>query len=612
LYQSYMTSTPAIATSIVVILVVSFVLGFHFYLSVTLRQEKRTHEELVRTEAEREFTSFLAHEVRNPLSGIDSSSQLMLENEKRRMSFFKEKVSKCESLSLPELRRLVRDMEEPIEDCSHILKCVKYIQAILNNTLDLTKLKDGRLNFQMRYVQVRVEVLDTALKMLSSMKAHDVVVEVDCDESLSVYADPLRFTQIIVNLLTNAFKFCKSGVVRVEGYIDESTQIVTIAVKDTGPGIPAEHRHTLFSKYGQIAVRQGTGLGLCLAKELCLAMKGDIYIADDYTNGSCFVIKIPGSSVKINQESYYLVGRLSMESLFKIPKYMNILIVDDSIAASKLLIRRLLMISEDLQPFTALNGEEAIQICEDYQGGFDLIIMDQNMQSTGGVLLGHETVRIMRSQLGMTHTAIFGCTGNEVDCRTLFLAAGADEVWPKPTPSLDDMVQSIFSTRTRFIGRIAALLPCSLKVVVIDDNEESANSFCRRLSGFLPCSWRYSQSSSAESFFDKNENHFDDFAIIITEESFKMGHMLGSEMMRRLRRDYNYQGLLISFSCQQVVEDVMNAGGNFFWLKPAPTNEEILQQLHDYKLVLESMSPNLRHLKSITTKLSERRNPNKQ
>ena len=265
LYDSYMSSTPYIAMAIVVVLCLAVIAITLTYIYVTVQQEKRSHEEQVRSQAEAEFTSFLAHEVRNPLSGIDSSSQLMLTANRKRQNFLHLRLQERRHIDVEEAQILLEDADQLVEDSEHIQKCVQYIQSILNNTLDLAKLKDGKMHFNAEKVMVRTAVIDVAVIMLSSMKSEEVELTVNCADDVYVYADALRLLQVVVNLLTNSFKFCKRGYVRIDVTPFIDVDMVMISVEDTGPGIPFDQRDKLFSKYGQIAVRQGTGLGLCLA-----------------------------------------------------------------------------------------------------------------------------------------------------------------------------------------------------------------------------------------------------------------------------------------------------------------------------------------------------------
>ena len=209
LADSYLTSTPYIAMSIVVVLCLLTIAIFLIYVNVTVDHAKRMLTEQVRTEAEANFISFLAHEVRNPLSGIDSCSQLMLQRDLDKRAFLQRKVAEQESIHHDEITLLLGDIEEPIQDNVHIRKCITYIQSILNSTLDISKLDDGRLDFRFKNVYLRTEILELAMTMLASMKAANITTELVCKDEVFVIADPLRLTQVVVNLLTNAFKFCK-------------------------------------------------------------------------------------------------------------------------------------------------------------------------------------------------------------------------------------------------------------------------------------------------------------------------------------------------------------------------------------------------------------------
>lgn len=429
--------------------------------------------------------------MRNPLSGIDSCSALQL--------------SALESLALATDNRNALSAEhisalnQAIDDGKHIQKCVKYIQSILNNALDMTKVADGRIDFQFQNVYIRAEVLDMALVMLSALRAEAVEVVVECDPRLCVTTDLLRLTQVVVNLLTNAFKFCRDGIVRITATLDSTTSLVQIAIEDSGPGIPAEYRHKLFSKYGQIDVRQGTGLGLALAKvrccavvldacrltavqDLCAALGGRLFLCDDYSNGSRFVVELPGgSSLQPLVEVPVCQGFTPASVL---PSRLAILLVDDSSAANRLLQRRLAAASEHTVITFAANGEEALRICDENSGAFDVVVIDENMQSTGGIKLGHEVVAHMRGALRMSRTAIFGCTGNALTCTNSFEESGADGVWSKPTPDVDSIVSSINIARHKRLGDVASLLSGSGRIVLVDDSVLNAKLLLRRISAY--------------------------------------------------------------------------------------------------------------------------------
>jgi signal transduction histidine kinase len=101
-----------------------------------------------------------------------------------------------------------------------------------SNTLDMNKLKEGRLDFQFCNVYLRSKVSDSALMMLSSMKADGVEAVIECDEDLFVSTDAL--STVFLNLMTNAFKLCKQGRIRIIATHLSSSNTVEITIEDTG------------------------------------------------------------------------------------------------------------------------------------------------------------------------------------------------------------------------------------------------------------------------------------------------------------------------------------------------------------------------------------------
>lgn len=120
---------------------------------------------------------------------------------------------------------------------------------------------------------------------------------------------------------------------------------------------------------------------------------------------------------------------------------LRVLIIEDSKAQRKIMMKRLQLASGQLQNNqlddawvmgSASSGEEALQIVQTH--AFDIVIVDENLGGSGGKLMGHEVVKIMRESYNMTNTVIIGCTSNTQRNTTKLLEAGADSVWPKPMP----------------------------------------------------------------------------------------------------------------------------------------------------------------------------------
>jgi signal transduction histidine kinase len=115
-----------------------------------------------------------------------------------------------------------------------------------------------------------------------------------------VMSDPTRLRQATLNLLSNAGKFTKDGVVTLSIAREHtaSHDWITISVRDTGIGITPENLRKLFHQFNQAeastAARYGgTGLGLALSRDLCRAMRGEITVESEFGRGSCFTIRVP-------------------------------------------------------------------------------------------------------------------------------------------------------------------------------------------------------------------------------------------------------------------------------------------------------------------------------
>lgn len=134
----------------------------------------------------------------------------------------------------------------------------------------------------------------------------------------------------------------------------------------------------------------------------------------------------------------------SRENTSMIEESISILITDDIKMNREMLKRRLKKcIVPNCVIYEAANGEEAIKLCEKMT--FDVIIMDQYMEGSGGIMVGTDTIIALRDRIKV-QSFIIGCSGNDIEGG--FLAAGADLVWKKPIPSNETIIQQLRSGLT--------------------------------------------------------------------------------------------------------------------------------------------------------------------
>jgi len=245
---------------------------------------------------------------------------------------------------------------------------------------------------------------------------------------IKLYTDPLKFKQILINLLKNALKFTHMGYVHY-GFIlepDIETPMLKIFVKDTGVGIPKKKQELIFEifrqgddthtrKYG------GAGIGLSIAKKLTELLGGKIWLDSENNKGSIFYFTIP--YLKHDTVDNVIETTAIKEKKNKFKKN-TILIVEDDKACSdflNILLDRLGIVS-----IRADNGEDAIRICKKNYD-VDLVLMDLNMP----IIDGYEATRRIKSF--RPNLPIIAQTAYAIaDDREKALEAGCDDYIPKP------------------------------------------------------------------------------------------------------------------------------------------------------------------------------------
>jgi signal transduction histidine kinase/CheY-like chemotaxis protein len=400
------------------------------------------------TKAERELNDFIAHEVRNPLSAALSA-----------LSFVSLEVHTEPPLATAESQQAVK------EDLSIIKNGLHFINDLLRSMLDMHRAASN----QMKIVRAPIDLMKDVFEPVASMlyrRGEDFEVLLECPENLMISADRLRLTQIMLNLGRNAAKFVTKGFVRLRAEVVEGN--VQLCVEDSGPGIPESKRKILFSKFQESldSLNQGTGIGLCLCKNLIGLMEGEMWLDETYLSG---IENYPGARLVISLnvpplelDSRYLdayeasvknessgnefyprddgisdVGSENVSSQVEskehetdyLPEKLSVLFVDDDLVLRKLFGRGIKRVQPGWDIHEASSGEAALALAASQH--FDLIFVDQYMASMEKQLLGTESVAALRSQ--GCDSRICGLSANDVE--TAFLNAGADFFITKPIPA---------------------------------------------------------------------------------------------------------------------------------------------------------------------------------
>lgn len=224
-------------------------------------------DELRKEVAEREFVSNAAHELRNPIAGISGAIEVLRAG------------AKDDPQALEHFLQRLTDDAERISRLSTSLLTLARIEAVGESETDV--------------VDVQVAAGEAAQAVAPP---EELRLEVEVEDGLLARGDPVLLRQVLISLLTNAYKSTSPGGVvglRARGKGDEQ---VLIEVSDTGTGIPAEEQERIFERFyrgSDSLEKEGFGLGLAIARRMVEVMGGEIGVRSEVGRGSTFWVRLP-------------------------------------------------------------------------------------------------------------------------------------------------------------------------------------------------------------------------------------------------------------------------------------------------------------------------------
>jgi signal transduction histidine kinase/DNA-binding response OmpR family regulator len=239
--------------------------------------QKKAEELESSTKYKSEFLANMSHELRTPLNSILLLSRLLSENHENRLS------------------------KEQIEFAEVIQTSGNNLLTLIDEILDLSKIEAGKMEmeFQKETIQSIIKAMNVIFTPMAKEKMLDISFDINDGVPESIITDRLRLEQILKNLLSNALKFTKQGLisVKVETSLEDNLWVL-FKVRDTGIGIPIEKREHIFGAFQQAdgSTRRkfgGTGLGLSISRELAKLLGGTLIINDQILDGSEFILRIP-------------------------------------------------------------------------------------------------------------------------------------------------------------------------------------------------------------------------------------------------------------------------------------------------------------------------------
>lgn len=221
-----------------------------------------------------DFLTSMSHELRTPLNSIIGFADILLQGIDGDLS------------------------ENAFTDISAIHNSGKHLLALINGILDLSKIEAGRMELSCSALNINDIFQEVSVSVSALLKEKPVkLIRRSAPDLPPVWADHLRLTQIVINLVSNAIKFTDEGSVTLAADM-YTKDLVHISVTDTGIGIPEDKYDLVFEHFRQIDSRnsrkyQGTGMGLAIAKQLAELHGGEMWVDSVLGQGSTFHFTIP-------------------------------------------------------------------------------------------------------------------------------------------------------------------------------------------------------------------------------------------------------------------------------------------------------------------------------
>jgi signal transduction histidine kinase/DNA-binding response OmpR family regulator len=324
------------------------------------------HQIVKSIDAKSRFVSHISHEIRTPLNGIIGFLEIMQ--------------------STP-----MDSEQQKIINAS--LTSSKNLQQIIDEVLDLAQLEAGKIRVKKTNFELK-KTIEEALLILS-IQAQSKGVTLDYQHDIKapkfINQDPVKFRQILINLVNNAIKFSENSsvIISLKAHKPKHNHI-EICVTDRGIGISEKNISKLFNEFTQLdntTGQKGTGLGLVITKHILDALNGSISVTSVLGEGSVFCFSLPFSNVDENYDD--LTKPDDPEQALPDLSRLTVLVADDN-EINRLLLTHLLE-EQNARVLCANDGQQALDLAGAER--FDLMLLDLRMPFK----MGNEALREIRN-----------------------------------------------------------------------------------------------------------------------------------------------------------------------------------------------------------------------
>jgi signal transduction histidine kinase/DNA-binding response OmpR family regulator len=524
-------------------------------LLINYRSRMGRASALAASKAKSEFLAVMSHEIRTPLNGVMGMAELL------------------QKTPLEKSQRQYLDV---------IISSGRALLNVINDILDFSKIEAGHLKLEC--IDFSLEQMVAELSDIYRYASHrkGICFSASLDPVLPTYlkGDPTRLRQILLNLLSNAFKFTERGevVLRVDcqALPDQQFQL-NFSIRDSGIGISQAQQEKLFQSFTQASASTtrkygGTGLGLSICRQLVELMGGDIAVESQLGEGSTFRVTLTlplGEGV--HRELVDVSG-------------MHLLIVDDYKTARAVLVEQAKALGMRVDAVESAAHAWAQLDKKQSSDPYDIIIADLDMPMTNGLQLAQGLSR--HEQYRHIPTLLL-TSSSDAPSRRAREMAGLCYAGSKPASvaGLADILQTALGKEEQktTVPNDDALPAVSLNILVAEDNPVNAQVIKGMLTKLEHSLTLCDNGQKAADFY--MANHRDIHIVLMDCEMPEVDGLKATRLIRKYEQRHQLPATpIIALTAHAMVETQKNcyaAGMNGFLNKPI-SMDELRSTLFEY------------------------------